>query len=83
MSGGDRGGDFTVELDKEKEEAEPRPKNCLRTRKAEISQLKKEMQEASSNGNGASSADLIQALEKRTQAEKDLAERVLRNWAEA
>jgi len=73
LSGG-QNGDFTAELDKEKEKR-AETEALFKEAKAEISQLKKDMKEASSNGKGDSSAELIQELEKRTQAEKDLAAR--------
>ena len=71
---GEKGGDFTVELDQEKEKRAETEK-LFKEAKAEISQLKKQVNEASSNGKGASSAELDQEKEKRTQVEKDLAER--------
>ena len=70
----DKGGDFTVELDKEKEKRTETEK-LFKDAKAEISLLKKQMDEASSNGKGADSSELIEQLEKRTRAEKELAER--------
>ncbi|HKI49692.1 MAG TPA: hypothetical protein VKA69_10225, partial [Desulfobacteria bacterium] len=73
LSGG-QGGDFTVELDAEKEKR-VQAENQFKEAKAEISKLKKQVEEGSSNGQGASSAELNQEIEKRIQVEKDLAER--------
>ena len=50
----DKGGDFTVELDKEKEKRTETEKLFQGCQRAEISQLKKQLDEGSSNGKGAS-----------------------------
>jgi len=73
LSGG-QGGDFTVELDAEKEKR-TQVEEQFKEAKAEISQLKKQVKENSSNGKGDSSAELTQEIEKRIQVEKNLAER--------
>ena len=79
LSGG-QGGDFTVELDAEKEKR-AQAETLFKEAKSEISQLKKQVSEGSSNGKGASSAELTRETEKRTQVENDLEERTaeLRN----
>ncbi|MCH7499895.1 MAG: hypothetical protein IH886_07780, partial [Nitrospinae bacterium] len=73
LSGG-KGGDFTAELDKEKQQR-AKAEQAFKDAQKQIAQLKKQVAEGSSNGDGTSSEELAAEIEKRTQIGKDLAER--------